>query len=69
MSGSVSATLTYDPLGRLKTIASGGATTQFLYEGNNLVAEYDGSGNLLRRYVPGGGMDQPLVWFEGSGVS
>ncbi len=29
----------------------------------------DGSGNLLRRYVHGMGVDQPLVWFEGGGVA
>jgi RHS repeat-associated protein len=40
-------------------------TTQFLYEGSRLVAEYDGSGNLLRRYVWGPGTDEPLVWYEG----
>jgi RHS repeat-associated protein len=31
-----------------------------------LVAEYDGSGNLLRRYVHGPGVDEPLLWYEGS---
>jgi RHS repeat-associated protein len=38
--------------------------TRFLYDGSDLIAEYDGSGNLLRRYVHGGGTDQPLVWYE-----
>ena len=60
----------YDPLGRLyETVGSSTGTTRFLYDGDNLVAEYDGSGNLLRRYVHGVGVDQPLVWFEGSTVS
>ena len=36
--------------------------------GPNLVAEYDTSGNVLRRYVHGPGSDQPLVWLEGSGT-
>ncbi len=58
----------YDPLGRLYEV-TGSATTRFLYDGDNLVAEYDGAGNLLRRYVHGLGVDQPLVWFEGSGVA
>ena len=42
----------------------------FLYDGANLVAEYNSSGTVLRRYVPSGlGGDQPLVWYEGSDES
>jgi hypothetical protein len=33
------------------------------------VAEYNSAGTLLRRYVPGPGMDEPLVWFEGAAAS
>ncbi|WP_337880956.1 RHS repeat-associated core domain-containing protein [Rheinheimera sp.] len=39
-----------------------------MYDGNELVAEYNSSGTLLRRYVHGAGSDDPLVWFEGSGT-
>jgi len=43
---------------------------QFLYDGDQRIAEYDGSsGVLLRRYVHGNGDDAPLIWFEGSGLS
>lgn len=59
----------YDPQGRLHQTASGGGTTQFLYSGADLVAEYDESGNLVRRYVPGPGTDEPLVWYQGSGTA
>jgi RHS repeat-associated protein len=62
-------TLTYDPGGRLRQTVSGGSTTQFLYGGNALLAEYNGAGTLLRRYVHGPGIDEPLVWYEGSGLS
>ncbi len=63
------ATLTYDPQGRLYTTSGGSAgATQFLYDGDELVAEYDGSGVLLRRYVSGSGVDEPLVWYEGATV-
>lgn len=61
-------TLTYDPLGRLQTSAAGGATTTFLYAGASLAAEYNGL-TVLRRYVPGPGVDEPLVWYEGSGTT
>jgi RHS repeat-associated protein len=58
----------YDPILRLSSIQSGGATTTFGYDGIDLVAENDGSGNVLRRYVHGPDVDEPLVWYEGSGT-
>jgi RHS repeat-associated protein len=68
-SGGASATLRYDPLGRLHEVVSGGNTRRFLYDGSDLVAEYNASGTLQRRYVHGvGAGDDPQVWFEGGGV-
>jgi RHS repeat-associated protein len=65
------ASLRYDPLGRLyEVVGSDTGTTRFLYDGDDLVAEYDASGNLLRRYLHGDDTgDDPQVWFEGSGVA
>lgn len=60
--------LVYDPLGRLFQTA-GASTTQFLYDGDELVAEYNTAGELLRRYVHGSGEDDPLVWYEGADLS
>ena len=57
-------TLTYDALGRL--YSAGG--TRFLYDGSDLIAEYDASGNVLHRYVHGPGVDEPLVAYDGAGV-
>ncbi|WP_156035564.1 RHS repeat domain-containing protein [Caulobacter sp. UNC358MFTsu5.1] len=67
-SGSISATLSYDPLGRLGQ-TTGGAVTRFVYSGPDLIAELNTSNAVLRRYVPGPGTDEPLVWYEGSGMS
>lgn len=69
VSGNYTASLVYDPMGRLYQ-TSGGApgTTKFLYDGSDLVAEYDGAGNIIRRYVHGAGVDDPLIWYEGSSV-
>lgn len=65
--GSTTVALTYDPAGRLQqTAATTGAsttTTQFLYSGSNMVAEYDDSGTLLNRYLPGAGTDEWLVQY------
>jgi RHS repeat-associated protein len=68
-SGAKNATLTYDPMGRLFQIVAGSNTTQFLYDGDQLVAEYDGSGTLLRRYVHGPAADDPFLWYEGAGLA
>ncbi|OYU15788.1 MAG: hypothetical protein CFE37_04455 [Alphaproteobacteria bacterium PA4] len=54
--------------GFFETSTPSGATTRFLYDGDALVAEYDGNGALLRRYVHGPGVDEPLVWYEGSAI-
>lgn len=67
MSGPANATLEYDPLGRLSQTTIGGVVTQFLYDDDQLMAEYDGSGNILRRYVHGSASDDPQIWFEGAG--
>ncbi len=69
-SGAVNATLRYDPLGRLYEVVSGSTTRRFLYDGSDLVAEYNATGTLQRRYVHSlAGGDAPRVWFEGSGVA
>lgn len=66
--GAVTANLNYDAEGRLRQTAIGTATTDLLYDGTDLVAEYNGT-TLARRYVHGPGVDEPLVWYEGSGTT
>ncbi len=63
-----SATMSYDGAGRLIQYAAA-STTRFYYAGASLIAETDASGTILRRYVPGPGMDEPVVWYEGSGTT
>jgi uncharacterized protein RhaS with RHS repeats len=68
-SGATTATLRYDPLGRLYETGGGAAgITRLLYDGDELVAEYNSSGAMLRRYVHGSGNDDPMAWFEGASV-
>ncbi|MBE1525978.1 RHS repeat-associated protein [Sphingopyxis sp. OAS728] len=67
-SGAKSAALRYDPLGRLYETVGGGSTTRFLYDGDELVAEYDAGGTLLRRYIHGKNADDPVIWYEGSNL-
>lgn len=61
-----SATLSYDPLGRLQKTVIHDTETNFLYDGDALIAAYDITGTLLRRYVHGSRVDSPLIWYDGS---
>ncbi len=69
VSGARNASLIYDPAGRLWESTGGSGATQFVYDGDQLVAEYNDTGGLLRRYVQGTGSDDPLLWYEGSSTS
>ncbi|MEQ1619291.1 MAG: RHS repeat-associated core domain-containing protein [Terricaulis sp.] len=62
-------TLAYDAAGRLRETVTGTTTTRFLYDGADMIGEYNASNALLRRYVSGPGSDEPLVWYEGAGTS
>jgi RHS repeat-associated protein len=47
-----------------------GADARFGWMGSALVAEINGAnGQVTRRYVPGPGTDEPVVWYEGAGLS
>ncbi|MCO6411411.1 MAG: hypothetical protein J5I92_01580, partial [Thiogranum sp.] len=49
--GSTTASYAYDPLGRRIKKTVNGVTTWYLWDGAELLAEYDGSGNRTKRYV------------------
>ncbi|KQV58684.1 MULTISPECIES: RHS repeat domain-containing protein [unclassified Caulobacter] len=65
------ASLVYDPRGRLYSSTTvGGTVTRYLYDGANLIGEYDASSSTpLRRYVFGVGMDEPLARYVGTGTT
>jgi hypothetical protein len=68
-SGATTAALRYDPLGRLYETSGGVAgITRFLYDGDELVAEYSGTGALLRRYGHGLGDDDPVTLRYATGL-
>lgn len=52
-------------------MVKGAANTRFLYDGDALVGEYDGSGALTNRYVHGSNAaaDDPLVWYVGANLA
>lgn len=70
LAGTPALALRYDGLGRLERTSGGGlATTDYLYDDDELVAEYSGAGTVRRRDVHGAGVDDPMVWYEGPGTA
>ena len=67
--GPGSTTLTYDPLLRLYQVTQGSTTTRFAYDGLEMVAEYNASNALQKRYVFGPGTDEPIVQYTGTGTT
>ena len=63
------AALSYDPLGRLYQVTLAAATTRFLYDGDALVAEYDASGVMSRRYLHWDGADVPVMSYAGAALT
>jgi RHS repeat-associated protein len=59
------ATLSYDPLNRLD-VYNPGTATRFIYDGSEVVAQLDASGNIVRRQVRGDGADEVLVEYNTS---
>ncbi|MBS1993997.1 MAG: hypothetical protein JSS83_25975 [Cyanobacteria bacterium SZAS LIN-3] len=59
----------YDPRQRqiLKTV-NGTTKYQFYYSGDRRIADYDGSGNLVDRYIYGSGLDEPLIKISSTGL-
>jgi RHS repeat-associated protein len=70
LSGARTASLAYDPLGRLWQVSDAASTTRFLYDGDDLVIDYAAAGPtgpttaFLDAYVHGTGADDPLVTFR-----
>ena len=69
LTGPNGTTLGYDPLMRLQQTASGATTLRLAYDSLDRIAEFDGVNALQRRYVHGPNMDEPFVWYEGSGTT
>ena len=56
----------YDPLGRRITKTVDTVETSYLYDGDQVIMEYDGSGQMIRRYVYGPGIDEPICMKTGA---
>ena len=63
--GSVS--YAYDWLGRRVSRTVSGGTTTYVYDGGQIIAEYNG-GTLLRKYIYGPGIDEPVCMVASGGT-
>ncbi|MEN6428721.1 MAG: RHS repeat-associated core domain-containing protein [Phycisphaerales bacterium] len=59
----------YDPSGRrVEKKVDGTTELKFLYDGDHIIAEYDANDTLLRKYVHGPCIDEPICLIESSGT-
>jgi len=65
--GLAAATYKYDALGRRLQKTVGGVGTTFVHDGDQVVAEYEGS-TLKRRYIYGTYIDEPLAMVTSAGT-
>jgi len=54
----------HDVYGRRSEKKVDGFSTRYLYDGPQVIAEYDGNNNLLRKYIYGPGIDQPVCMIK-----
>jgi RHS repeat-associated protein len=58
-------TCAYDPSGRRIAKSYDGQTVAtYLYDGGHILADYDGNGALLHKYIYGPGVDQPVCMID-----
>jgi RHS repeat-associated protein len=62
----VNLTQTYDADNKVVSRTLNGTTRYFIYDGWSLIAEYNSTGDLVKRYVHGAGIDEILVQTQGS---
>ena len=56
---------TYDPAGRrIEKKYDGTTVVKYLYDGDHCLAEYDGNNNLLRKYIYGPAVDEPISMID-----
>ena len=54
----------YDYQGRRISKTVSGVTTKYCYDGARVIAEYDGSNTLLRKFIYGPGIDKPICMID-----
>jgi len=68
ISGTTTATFTYDPYGRRQSKTINGTTTNFIYDGYNIVQEQNGDNTVKANYLMGG-IDEVFAQQSGTGAT
>ena len=58
-------TYRYDGLGRRIEKVANGQTKRYIYDGEDILLEYDGTNTLVARYTHGPGIDEPIAVTKG----
>ncbi|MBN1803993.1 MAG: hypothetical protein JW837_01960 [Sedimentisphaerales bacterium] len=58
------ATYIYDPSGRRIEKDVDGDTTTYIYDGGNVIAEYNDAGSLSKKFIHGGGIDELVCMID-----
>jgi RHS repeat-associated protein len=64
--GTDEAIYAYDPFGRRTSKTVNGVTTKFLYDGDQIIAEYDSSDNMIAKYINGASIDETIRMDRGA---
>ena len=59
-SSTLQANYKYDAFGRRIQKDVGGVIINYIYDGDQIIAEYDSSGNLTKKFIYGPGIDEPV---------
>jgi len=65
-SAAFTSTYRYDGLGRRTEKVANGQTKRYIYDGEDILLEYDGTNTLQARYTHGPGIDEPIAVTKGS---
>jgi YD repeat-containing protein len=65
VNGGVNATYTYDAFNRRMSKTVNGVTTYYLHDGDEIIAEYDGTDSVQAEYVHGDRIDEVLTMDRG----
>ena len=57
-------TYKHDVHGRRVSKTVDGYTIRYVYDGPHVIAEYDGNNNLLRKYIYGPRIDEPIAMID-----
>ena len=57
-------TYKYDPSGRRIEKSGNGEAIKYSYDGGHVIAEYDGNDRLLRKYIYGARVDEPVCMID-----